>query len=76
MRELKYPFVLYPAAEGGYVAEVPALEGCLAQGDTLLETLEELENVESLWPETALNAGLPLPKVDIEIERVKQKLAA
>lgn len=51
--ELKYPIVIYPAAEGGYVAEVPALKGCLAQGDTLLECLEELKVVQSLWLDSA-----------------------
>lgn len=44
MRKVKYPFVIYPALEGGYVTEIPALKGCLAQG----ETLEELETVENL----------------------------
>ncbi len=76
MKELKYPFVIYPASEGGYVAEIPALKGCLAQGDTLSETLKELETVETLWLETAMQTGLELPKVEIEIERFKQKLAA
>lgn len=76
MGKVKYPFVIYPAAEGGYVAEIPALKGCLAQGETLSETLEELETVENLWLETAREAKLELPKVEIEIERVKQKLAA
>jgi antitoxin HicB len=51
--ELKYPIVIYPAAEGGYVAEVPALKGCLAQGETLLECLEELKEVQALWLESA-----------------------
>ena len=51
--ELKYPIVIYPAEEGGYVAEVPALKGCLAQGDTLLECLEELKEVQTLWLESA-----------------------
>lgn len=76
MGKVKYPFVIYPAQEGGYVAEIPALKGCLAQGDTLDETLEELETVETLWLETAVQAGMRLPKVDVEIERVKQRLAA
>ncbi len=76
MGKVKYPFVIYPASEGGYVAEIPALKGCLAQGETLSETLEELETVETLWLETAMQTGLELPKVEIEIERVKQKLAA
>jgi len=51
--DLKYPIVIYPAEEGGYVAEVPALKGCLAQGDTLLECLEELKVVQTLWLESA-----------------------
>lgn len=76
MGKVEYPFVIYPAAEGGYVAEIPALKGCLAQGNTLSETLEELETVEGLWLETAKSAGVRIPKVEIEIERVKQRLAA
>jgi antitoxin HicB len=53
MSDLKYPMVIYPAEEGGYVAEVPALKGCLAQGDTLVECLKELEEVQTLWLESA-----------------------
>lgn len=76
MAKVKYPFVTYPAAEGGYVAEIPALKGCLAQGETLTETLDELETVEALWLETAIKTGVRLPRVLTEIERVKEKLAA
>jgi antitoxin HicB len=50
---LKYPMVIYPAEEGGYVAEVPALKGCLAQGETLVECLEELKVVQTLWIDSA-----------------------
>lgn len=57
MANLKYPFLAYPANEGGYVAEIPALKGCIAQGDTLDETLSELEIVENLWLETAKKIG-------------------
>lgn len=76
MKTVKYPFVIYPAEEGGYVAEVPALRGCLAQGETLEETLNELAVVTELWIETAEKYGEKLPNVETEIERVKQKLAA
>jgi antitoxin HicB len=72
----KYPFVIYPASEGGYVAEIPALKGCLAQGETLGETLDELAVVSDLWLETAKEAGIKLPRAKREIERVKEKLAA
>jgi len=76
MANVKYPFVIYPASEGGYVAEIPALKGCLAQGETLDDTLDELETVEKLWLESAVGAGLEVPTVLVEIERVKEKLAA
>jgi predicted RNase H-like HicB family nuclease len=76
MKKLKYPFVIYPATEGGYVAEVPALKGCLAQGETLEETLEELAVVTDLWITTAKSHGEKLPSAKKEIDRVKQRLAA
>ncbi len=76
MKIFKYPFVIYPAVEGGYMAEVPSLRGCLAQGETLEETMEELYIVTELWLETAEEHGEKLPNVEYEIERVKQKLAA
>ncbi|MCC7305930.1 MAG: type II toxin-antitoxin system HicB family antitoxin [Acidobacteria bacterium] len=76
MKRLKYPFVIYPVKEGGYVAEVPALKGCLAQGDTLHETLDELAVVAELWIKSAKDRGKQLPNVQKEIVRVKEKLAA
>lgn len=74
--KVEYPFVIYPAQEGGYVAEIPALKGCLAQGETLQETLDDLTTVAGLWIETAQHRGEKLPNIEKEIERVKQKLAA
>ncbi|WOD38539.1 type II toxin-antitoxin system HicB family antitoxin [Nodosilinea sp. E11] len=66
-----YPIVIYPCDEGGYVAEVPALKGCLAQGETLAETLDELETVKQLWMETAEKLGRSLPDINRAIEKVK-----
>lgn len=76
MKDLRYPFVIYPAAEGGYVAEVPALRGCLAQGEDLEGTLEELSRVTELWIETARNHGEALPNPEAEVTKVKERLAA
>lgn len=36
-RALKFAVVFQEAPEGGYVAHVPALPGCMTQGDTLEE---------------------------------------
>jgi antitoxin HicB len=60
---MDYPIVTYPCAEGGYVAEIPALKGCLAQGETLDEALQELKIVTDLWLETAKKYGQQLPDV-------------
>jgi antitoxin HicB len=64
---VNYPIVIYPCDEGGYVAEIPALKGCLAQG----ETLQELEIVTTLWLETAAKRGQSLPDADRAIEQAK-----
>lgn len=68
---MNYPIVIYPCDEGGYVAEIPALKGCLAQCETLPETLEELATVTKLWIETAEKSGQSLPDVDSAIQKVK-----
>lgn len=68
---MHYPIVIYPCAEGGYVAEVPALKGCLAQGETLIEILEELQIIQELWIETAKRRGQALPDVECAIEKIK-----
>jgi antitoxin HicB len=68
---MRYPIVIYPCEEGGFVAEIPALKGCLAQGETLEDTLQELVTVRTLWLETAQKYGQKLPDEGNEIARVK-----
>ncbi len=68
---MNYPVVIYPCDEGGFVAEIPALPGCLAQGETLEETLQELKTVKELWLETAQKHKQKLPNVEDAIARVK-----
>lgn len=53
--------VIYPAEEGGYVAEVPALKGCLAQGETPTECLKELRKVQALESAKRNNEKVPSP---------------
>jgi antitoxin HicB len=59
--------VICPCDEGGYVVEVSALNGCLAQGKTIHNTLEELVIVAEPWVETAQKHGRPLTVVEIAI---------
>jgi predicted RNase H-like HicB family nuclease len=63
---LQYPVTLYPDQEGGYVAQIKDLPGCLTQGDTLDETIANIQEARELWIETAYEAGdeIPLPSTE------------
>jgi antitoxin HicB len=73
--DFRYPIIIYPAEEGGYVAEVPALKGCLAQGETLLECLEELKTVETLWLESARHNNRRIPTPDEVLDKMRKLVA-
>jgi predicted RNase H-like HicB family nuclease len=62
---LTYPITLYPDAEGGYVAEIKDLPGCLTQGETLEETMNNINEARELWLETAYesNDEIPMPQL-------------
>lgn len=70
-----YPIIIYPAEEGGYVAEIPALKGCLAQGETLLECLRELKTVETLWLESAKRNDRRIPSPEEVIAKMRKLVA-
>ncbi|MDB9312492.1 type II toxin-antitoxin system HicB family antitoxin [Spirulina sp. CS-785/01] len=61
---LKYPISLYPAADGGYTVTIPDLPGCITQGDTLEEALDNINEARELWIETVYWSNektIPLP---------------
>jgi antitoxin HicB len=68
---MEYPKLIYPSPEGGFVGEVPQLPGCLAQGETELECLKELEVVEKLWLDTAIQNNIALPDSGNFVERLR-----
>jgi antitoxin HicB len=65
---IKYPVTKHPAPEGGFVAEIEDLPGCLAQGETLEEAYNEIEIARKLWLETSHEDGqdIPSPRDDRE----------
>lgn len=64
--KLQYPVTLYPE-EGGYVALIKDLPGCLTQGETLDETIANINEARELWIETAYESGdeIPLPSGEV-----------
>ena len=68
--KMEYPILLYPAAEGGYVAEIISFPGCLAQGESYIECLNELETVSKLWIKEYLLSHKSLPETKNTVEKL------
>jgi predicted RNase H-like HicB family nuclease len=59
----KYEIIIYWSKEdGAYIAEVPELPGCLADGNTYQEALANAEVIISEWIDTATESGRLVPK--------------
>ncbi|WP_293330690.1 type II toxin-antitoxin system HicB family antitoxin [Microcoleus sp. CAWBG58] len=50
---MKIRAIIHPAEEGGYWAEVPALPGCITEGDTIEEVMINLKDAIVGWLEVA-----------------------
>lgn len=50
---MKLRVVLEPSDDGGYTAVVPALPGCISEGDTREEALKNVEEAVRLYLEPA-----------------------
>jgi antitoxin HicB len=58
---LTYAVTVYPESEGGYVAVIKDLPGCMTQGETADEIMENIEEARQLWIETAYDFDDPIP---------------
>jgi predicted RNase H-like HicB family nuclease len=59
----KYEIILFWSEEdGAYLAEVPELPGCMADGSTPQKALANAEKVIKEWIETAQSLGRPIPE--------------
>ncbi|MFQ6072623.1 MAG: type II toxin-antitoxin system HicB family antitoxin [Methanosarcinales archaeon] len=52
---MKLQVILEPAEEGGYTVYVPALPGCISEGDTKEEALENIKKAILLYLEPSQN---------------------
>ena len=59
----KYEVIIYWSKDDqAFIAEVPELPGCAADGATYQEALASVENVIQEWIETAKDLGRPIPE--------------
>lgn len=60
---IKYEIIIYWSEEDqAFIAEVPELPGCAADGATYQEALSNTEKIISEWIETATQLGRPIPE--------------
>jgi predicted RNase H-like HicB family nuclease len=56
-----FTVVLEQEPDGGYVARVPSLPGCVSQGQTRDEVLANIREAAELYIEDCVAAGDPVP---------------
>lgn len=65
MKLYRLPLVMHEPGddtEGKYMAEIPALPGCRAWGDSAAEALENLQSVAAAFIESYRDTGDQLPR--------------
>jgi predicted RNase H-like HicB family nuclease len=59
---MKYKVIIYWSPEDkAFIAEVPELPGCVADGPTKAKALAAVDRVAKEWIETARSLGRPIP---------------
>jgi predicted RNase H-like HicB family nuclease len=58
---MKYRAILEQDEDGVFVAEVPALPGCISQGATRAETLTNIQEAAEAYLESLRAYGEPIP---------------
>ena len=69
---MRYTVVLEQEPDGGYVVSVPALPGCVSEGDSREEAMANIREAIQLYVDDCRAAGDPVPteagKEIVEIE--------
>jgi len=69
---MRYTVVLEKESDGGYVVSVPALPGCVTEGETREEALANAREAIQLYVDDCRAAGDPIPTEDgkeiVEVE--------
>lgn len=63
--ELRYPTQITEISVedgGGYMIEIPLLKGCMSDGETIIEALENIKDAKMEWFTYMLENNLPIPE--------------
>ncbi len=62
--------ILYPGEDGYIVAECPSLPGCISQGKTRTQAVENIREAISLYIKTLVEDGELVPEECVEMVEV------
>jgi len=75
MERMKYTVVLERESDGGYVVKIPALPGCVSQGNNREEAMRNIREAAELYIEDCVAAGDPIP-TEAEVTQIDLALPA
>ncbi len=61
---MRFKVVLEPQEEGGYTVYVPSLPGCVSQGETSQEAMNNIKEAIELYLESFKERKLSLPRIE------------
>lgn len=68
MTEIDYPFTIRHLSEdegGGFLIEFPDLPGCMSDGETIEEAIENGREAMASWLDVAREIGRDIPEPDV-----------
>lgn len=71
---LRYTAVFEPEKAGGYSVTIPALPGCISQGETFEEALENIKEAAELYLEDLKEADIPNEEKPIVVSPIEISL--
>ncbi|NOX55287.1 MAG: type II toxin-antitoxin system HicB family antitoxin [Planctomycetes bacterium] len=66
---MKLKVVIHESEDGGYWAEIPALPGCVSEGETPEETLRNIREAAEGW--LAVAAERSTADADVQVEEIE-----
>lgn len=70
----KYTAVFGPEETGGYSVTIPALPGCISQGETFEEALGNIKEAAQLYLEDMKESEIPEEKAPIVVSPVNIRI--
>ena len=65
---MKFPTVIYQDEDGMWIVECPAIPGCVSQGQTRDEAMENIKEAVALCLEVRVERGMPLTLETSDVE--------